>query len=124
MHCRQKEVNTFFVIVDKKYKPAFYKKNRQYDGYQQSSSSSTSVTTAEQNRYLGKTLLMEMENKRNSDQQQHRGQLYSPSPARKAADSSLSCHKGSDTTSGMPPHSLVACLSSAISVSFKLDATL
>jgi hypothetical protein len=97
---------------------------RQYDGYQQSSSSSTSVTTAEQNRYLGKTLLMEMENKRNSDQQQHRGQLYSPSPARKAADSSLSCHKGSDTTSGMPPHSLAACLSSTISVSFKFDATL
>ncbi|XP_065340090.1 cell adhesion molecule Dscam1-like isoform X3 [Cloeon dipterum] len=75
-------------------------RRRQYEGYQQSSSSSTSVTTAEQNRYLGKTLLMEMENKRNSDQQQHhRGQLYSPSPARKAADSSLSCHKGSDTTS-------------------------
>ncbi|XP_059473437.1 cell adhesion molecule Dscam2-like isoform X4 [Neocloeon triangulifer] len=74
-------------------------RRRQYEGYQQSSSSSTSVTTAEQNRYLGKTLLMEMENKRNADQQHHRGQLYSPSPARKAADSSLSCHKGSDTTS-------------------------
>lgn len=78
---------------------------RQYQGYQQSTS--TASVTAEQNRYSGKVSLMEAENRRNSDQQQqhrnnhHSNQLYSPSPARKGADSSLSCQKGSDTTSGM-----------------------